>query len=705
MNPPIAKKVPRSYTIHGETHVDDYAWLREKSSDTIAYLEAENAYAEERMAGSAELQQTLYEEMLGRIKETDVAVPFRKGGYLYYTRTEAGKQYPIWARQPAVGRGPWAGDDESTGTRPTASGLRPTEQIILDVNALAAGKEFMSVGALDVSDDGNLLLFSTDDTGYRQYTLQVRDLRTGETLPDRAEKTESLVWAADNRTMFYTVENDAKRQYRLYRHVVGTATHELVYEEEDEAFDLVAARSRSGDWIFVISESKTTNEVLLIPAAAPDAEPRVMVPRREGHRYYPDHRGGTFYVMTDDAGMNFRVVTAPVDDCANWTELVPYRHPVKIEEIDVFRDHLVLRLRENGLPEFEIHDLRGGGAPHRIVFPEVAYNATPGVNEEFDTNVFRYTYESFVTPLSVYDYDMDARAAVLLKRTECLGGYDPGRYTVERFFVAASDGAQIPVAMVHRNDLDPRGGNPLLLYGYGSYGSSIPDGFNSARFSLIDRGITFAIAHVRGGGEMGEEWHDHGRMLEKKNTFTDFIAVAEHLIERGYTSHETLAMEGGSAGGLLLGAMLNMRPELFRAALVYVPFVDVINTMLDATLPLTTQEYIEWGDPNDPTEYAYMRSYDPYSNIARQPYPAILVRTALNDSQVGYWEAAKWVARLRACKTDENELLLRVNMAAGHGGASGRYDKLREYAFDYAWLLRQISGRERGATNGGPRPR
>ncbi len=673
MNPPTAKKDPRSYTIHGETHVDDYAWLREKGSDTIAYLEAENAYAEGLMAGSAELQQTLYEEILGRIKQTDVNVPFRKGGYLYYSRTEAGQQYPIWARK----RSP---DGE--------------EQVMLDVNELAIGKEFMAVGALDVSDDGNLLLFSTDDTGYRQYTMQVKDLRTGEILPDRAENTESLVWAADNRTMFYTVENDAKRQYRLYRHVLGTDAHELVYEEEDEAFDLAAVRSRSGAWIFVVSESKTTNEVRLFPAAIPEVAPRVMVPRRDGHRYYPDHRGDRFYVMTDDAGINFRVVTAPVDDCATWTELVPHRYPVKIEEIDLFRDHLVIRLRENGLPEFEIHDLRDGGW-HRIAFPEVAYSATPGVNEEFDTNVFRYTYESFVTPLSVYDYDMDARTAVLLKRTECLGGYDPARYTVERFFVTASDGAQIPVAMVHRKDLDARGRNPLLLYGYGSYGTSIPDAFNSTRVSLIDRGITFAVAHVRGGGEMGEEWHDHGRMREKKNTFTDFIAVAEHLIEHGYTSRDKLAIEGGSAGGLLLGAVMNVRPELFRAALVYVPFVDVINTMLDPTLPLTTQEYIEWGDPNDPDEYAYMRSYDPYSNITRQAYPAILVRTALNDSQVGYWEAAKWVARLRACKTDENELLLRVNMAAGHGGASGRYDKLRENAFDYAWLVRQLKNHER----------
>ena len=669
MNPPTAPKHPLTLTIHNDKSVDDYGWLRDKSSaETLAYLDAENLYAEAVMAPVAELQQTLYAEMLGRIKETDVNVPFRKRGYLYYSRTEAGKQYPIWARKKDV-----AGEEE----------------IILDVNELAAGKTFMSVGAIDVSDDGKLLLFSTDDTGYRQYTLQVKDLRTGEILPDRVENTESLLWAADNRTMFYTVENDAKRQYRLYRHILGSETHELVYEEKDEAYDLFATRSRSGEWIFVVAESKTTNETRLIPAATPDAEPVVMVPRRDEHRYYPDHRGDRFYVMTDDAGINFRVVTAPVKDCGNWTELVPHRPPVKLEELELFRDHMVLRLREGGLPEFEIHDLRTGSS-HRVAFPEPAYATGPGVNEEFDTNVFRYTYQSFVTPPSVYDYDMDAKTAVLLKRTECLGDYDPSRYTVERFFITAGDGTQVPVAMVHRSDVDPRGNNPLLLYGYGSYGSSIPDGFNSNRFSLIDRGITFAIAHIRGGGEMGEEWHDAGRMMEKRNTFTDFIAVAEELIARGYTSQEKLAIEGASAGGLLVGAVVNMRPDLFRAVLANVPFVDVINTMLDASLPLTTQEYIEWGDPNEREAYEYMKSYDPYSNVERKDYPAILVRTSLNDSQVGYWEAAKWVARLRTCKTDRNELLLRVNMGAGHGGSSGRYDKLREYAHDYAWLLRQL---------------
>lgn len=661
MKPPVAKNAGPP---------DPYAWLRDKSSpDTIAYLEAENAYAAEVMAPHAQFVQQLYEEMLGRIKETDENVPFRKGAYVYYSRTEAGRQYPIWCRRRDQGRGT---SDE--------------EEIILDINELAAGKEFMDVGALEVSDDGNLLLFSTDDTGYRQYTLQVKDLRTGEILPDRAEKTESLLWAADNRTIFYTVENEAKRQSRLYRHVLGSDLYELIYEEEDELYDLFADRSRSGDWIFVVSESKRTNEVRLIPAATPHVEPAVMVPRREEHRYYPDHRGDEFYVMTNDAGINFRVVTAPVSDWTKWTELVPHRQPVKIELIDLFRGHMVITLREDGLTQFEIHDLGVDCTtpPHRIAFPEPAYATGPGPNEVFDTSLFRYVYMSPITPPSVFDYDMNARTATLLKQTEVLGGYDPSRYVVERFFVTASDGARIPVALVRGREH-----HAVLLYGYGAYGASIPDGFNSNRFSLIDRGIAFAVAHVRGGGEMGEEWHEQGRMMAKKNTFTDFIAVAEHLRANGY---ENVAIEGGSAGGLLLGAVLNMRPELFKAALVYVPFVDVMNTMMDPTLPLTTQEYIEWGNPSEPEAYAYMKNYDPYSNLERKAYPAMLVRTALNDSQVGYWEAAKWVARLRDCKTDENELLLLVNMGAGHGGSSGRYDKLREQAFDYGWVVRMLGG-------------
>jgi len=673
LTPPVAKRVPKTIATHGEERVDDYGWLREKKNpDTIAYLDAENAYAAEKMKPLDAFGKALYDEMLGRIKQTDVNVPYRKNGWYWYTRTEQGKQYPIYARKKTLD-GP--------------------EEIVLDVNALAVGQKFMAIGAFDVSDDGNLLLFSTDNTGYRQYHMNVKDLRTGALLPDTAERVGSLFWAADNKTIFYSTENDAKREYRIWRHVLGAESHDVIYEEKDELYDVYADRTRSGDWIFITSESKTTTEVRMIPAAKPDSDPVIVVPRKDDHRYYLDHRGDRFYIMTNDAGINFRVVTAPVSDPSqkNWTELVPYRKPVKIEAVDLFKDHMVVRLREGGLSEIEIYDLRENGkASHRVHFPEPAYAISGASNEEFDTNLFRYGYQSMITPPSVYDYDMDTQKQALLKRTEVLGGYDPASYKSERFFVAARDGAKVPVAIVYRKGIDPKGKNPLFLYAYGSYGSSTPDSFSSNRISLLDRGVVYAIAHIRGGGEMGKEWHEAGRMMTKKNTFTDFIDVGDFLVKSGYTTKEKLAISGGSAGGLLVGAVVNMRPDLFRAVLAYVPFVDVINTMSDPTLPLTTQEYIEWGNPADKEAYLYMKSYDPYSNVEKKKYPSMLVRTSLNDSQVGFWEAAKWVAKLRANKTDENDLLLRVNMGAGHGGASGRYDRLHDDAADYAWLLNHL---------------
>jgi oligopeptidase B len=674
VKPPVAKKVPKTTTLHGEERVDDYGWLRDKKNpETIAYLEAENAYADAVMKPSEELQQKLYDEMLGRIKQTDIQVPYRKGEYFYYTRTVEGKQYPIHARKKG--------------------NLEAAEEILLDVNQLAEGKKFMSVGSFAVSDDANLLAYSTDDNGYRQYKMFVKDLRTGKVSETLAERVGSIEWAKDNKTLFYSTENDAKRSDKIFRYVLGTTEHALIFEEKDELYDVYVDRSRDGEWLFVVSDSKTTNETRLIPAAKPETAAVVMVPRKTDHKYYADHRGDRFYIMTNDAGINYRVVTAPVDNYAqaNWKELVPYRKPVRIEGIELFKNHMVVRLREGGLNQLEIYDLSGDTPKsHRVSFPEPAYAVFPNANAEFDTNAYRYTYQSFITPSSVYDYDLDSKKQTLLKRTEVLGGYDPGKYKVERFFVTAGDGAKIPVAMVYRKDLDPRKKNPMMLYAYGSYGASMPDSFSSNRFSLVDRGVIYAIAHIRGGGEMGKEWHEQGRMMTKKNTFTDFIDVADYLVKEGYTSKEKLAISGGSAGGLLMGAVVNMRPELFKAVLAWVPFVDVINTMLDASLPLTTQEYIEWGNPNEKDAYLYMKSYDPYGNVQKKAYPAMLVRTSLNDSQVGYWEAAKWVARLRANKTDDNILLLRVNMGAGHGGSSGRYDKLREDAQDYAWLIGQL---------------
>ena len=668
--PPVAKKVPKTLTLHGDTRVDDYGWLRDKkSADTIAYLEAENAYADAVTKPLGDLQKKLYDEMLGRIKQTDMNVPSRKGGYFYYSRTVEGKQYPILARRKGSPDGP--------------------EEILLDVNQLAEGKKFMSIGSQVVSDDGNLFAFTTDDNGYRQYKLHVKDLRTGKTTENLAERVGAVEWAKDNKTLFYSTENDAKRSDRIYRLVLG-GKPELILEEKDELYDVWVDRSRSGDWIFLISDSKTTSEAQLVPAAKPETAPVVMIPRKTDHKYFPDHRGDRFYILTNDAGINYRVVTAPVMNYAqaNWKELIPYRKPVRIESIDLFRNHMVVRLREGGLPHLEIYDLRETPLKsHRVAFPETAYAVFPSGNAEFDTDTYRYTYTSFITPSSVYDYGLDSRKQTLLKRTEVLGGYDPAKYKVERFFVPAADGAKIPVSIVYRKDLNLKAKNPLLLYAYGSYGSSQSPTFSANRFSLVDRGVVYALANIRGGGEMGKEWHEQGRMMSKKNTFTDFIAVADYLVKNEYTAPDKLAISGGSAGGLLVGAVANMRPELFKAVLAYVPFVDVINTMLDSTLPLTTQEYIEWGNPNDKDAYFYMKSYDPYGNVEKKKYPSMLVRTSLNDSQVGYWEAAKWVARLRANKTDDNVILLRTNMGAGHGGASGRYDRLRDDAADYAWLL------------------
>ncbi|MEA2463851.1 MAG: oligopeptidase [Acidobacteriota bacterium] len=511
--PPVAKKVPQTLTIHGDARIDEYGWLRDKKSpETIAYLEAENAYADAMMKPTTELQKKLYDEMLGRIKQTDIQVPFRKDGFLYYTRTVEGKQYPIYARRKGS--------------------MDAAEEIMLDVNELAVGKKFMAIGDFKVSDDTNLLAYSTDDTGYRQHRLNVKDLRTGKVTEGIAERVGAVEWAKDNKTLLYSVENDAKREYRAYRHVLGTTEHALLYEEKDEMYDVWVDRSLSGDWFFIVSDSKTTNEVRLLDAAKPGETPVVMVPRKTNHKYYPEHRGDRFYIMTNDAGINYRVVTAPVNDYAqkNWVELVPHRKPVRIESIDMRRDHMILQMREGGLSQYEVYDLTDDKLKsHRVSFPEVTYAVFPSQNADFNTTTFRYTYQSFITPSSVFEYDVESRKQTLLKKTEVLGGYDPAKYKVERFFVTARDGAKVPVAMVYRKDLDPKKKNPLMLYAYGSYGSSMQDGFNSNRFSLVDRGMTYAIAHIRGGGEMGKEWHEQGRMMTKQNTFNDFIDVADYL--------------------------------------------------------------------------------------------------------------------------------------------------------------------------------
>jgi oligopeptidase B len=677
--PPVAKRVPRASEIHGERRVDDYAWLREKGDpDVRAYLEAENAYAEAVMKPTEAFQQALYAEMLGRIRETDEEVPYRKGGFFYYSRTEEGKQYPILCRRK--GR------------------LEAEEETTLDLNLLAEGKPFLSLGAYQVSDEGNLLAYSTDDTGFREYTLVVKDLGTGAIVERVAEKTGSVAWAKDGRTLFYTVEEPStKRQHRLYRHRLGEDAHDLVYEEGDPAFNVGVYRTRSREVLVLGISSLTTSEARVLDAGEPFGPWRLVAPRVPEQEYDVEHHGEFFYVRVNDRGRNFRLVKANVASPGRegWIEVVPHRPHVMLEGVDCFRDHFVLLEREDGLPQVAVTDRRTG-ASHRIAFPEATYSAWPEANPEFETRTFRYSYESLVTPRSVFDYDMETRQATLLKEQPVLGGYERTRYRTERVFATAPDGAKVPVSIVYRVGLIKDGRAPILLHGYGAYGFPFPATFSSNRVSLLERGVVVALAHVRGGGEMGKSWHDDGRMAKKRTTFTDFVAAAERLLAEGYGSRERLVIEGGSAGGLLVGAVLNLRPDLCRAAVSRVPFVDVLNTMLDESLPLTVGEFEEWGNPKEKAAYETMRSYCPYTNLERKAYPAILVKASLNDSQVMYWEPAKYVAKMRALKTDGRPLLLKTNLDAGHGGASGRYDYLRELAFDYAFLLGQMGIGERG---------
>jgi len=672
VHPPKAPVEPQVTILHGDRRVDPYHWMRDKDSPRVrAYLESENAYTKTVMEPTAGLQKLLYKEMLGRIKETDMGVPYREGQYDYYSRTEQGKDYPIYCRRKRV--------------------ERAIEEITLDMNAMAQGHEFFALGAYEVSPDANLLAFSTDVTGFREFTLQVKDLRTGELLPIRIEKTRSVAWSGDSRTLFYVEEDAAKRASRLYRRRLGDSTSELLFNEQDERFSIGIGQTRSQAWLILTSHSATTSEVQYLSTGNPDGAFVLVVPRRQDHEYYLDHHGDRFYIVTNDRGRNFRLVTAPVSDPreANWTELIPHRDDVMLEGIDLFARHYIVHERRGGFPRLHVVSFASAES-HEIEFPESAYSISGSANAEFDTDVFRFDYESLITPDSVFDYDMNTRERKLLKQRPVLGGYDLTHYASELIYAKAQDGVEIPVSLVYRRDLRARGPQPTLLTGYGAYGFPYDVNFSSTRLSLLDRGVIVAIAHVRGGGELGKRWHDEGRMLNKRNTFTDFIAAAEHLIEKGYTQSSQLAIEGGSAGGLLMGAVANLRPDLFRAVIAEVPFVDVVNTMLDASLPLTTGEYEEWGNPHDPQYYNYMLSYSPYDNIEHKVYPAMLVETSLNDSQVMYWEPAKYVAKLRAAKVDTHPLLLKMNMEAGHGGASGRYDYLREIAFTYAFILWQL---------------
>jgi oligopeptidase B len=673
--PPMAKKNPKTTEIHGDKLQDDYYWLREKTNpEVVAYLEEENKYTDAFMKETEGLQKKLYDEMLGRIKQTDLTVPYLFRGDYYYSRTEEGKQYPIYCRK----RG----------------SLGAPEQVMLDLNELARGQRFMSLGDWDLSEDGNLLAYTTDNTGFRDYRMQIKDLATGKLLSESVEKVSSVAWASDGKTLFYASDDGAKRPYRLYRHVLGTPTSSdpLVYEEKDEMFRIGIYRTKSRAYLLLPSESHTSSEWRMLPAGEPTGEWKVIAPREKDHEYDVAHRGDLLYIRTNSGGCrNFRVVTAPVSDPRreNWKEVLPCREDVMVSGIDLFAGFMSVTEREDALPRIRITDL-ASGASHRIEFPEQVYSVSPTSNFEFETSTLRYNYQSLTIPSSIYDYDVKTRQSKLLKRTEVLGGYDPDKYQAERRHAIAADGTKVPISLVYRKGLKKDGKNPALLYAYGSYGSSMSATFSSNRVSLLDRGLVFAIAHIRGGGDLGKKWHDQGRMLSKKNTFTDFIACAELLISDKYTSKDRLVIEGGSAGGLLMGVVTNMRPDLFKAVVNHVPFVDVINTMLDPSLPLTVGEFEEWGNPKDPEQYAYMKSYSPYDNIQAKDYPPILVKTSFDDSQVMYWEPAKYVAKLRATKTDKNPLIFKVNMAGGHGGASGRYDRLKEVAFDYAFMLTML---------------
>ncbi len=685
--PPIAERDPRTLPLHGTTLVDDYAWLREKGSPRVqSYLQAENAYTAAAMAGTEALQSELYQEILSHIQEDDSSVPFRDAGWEYITRTERGLQYPRYCRRPVDTKGV---ADETA------------EEVFLDVNELAVGQPFMSLGALAVSPDGRRLAYTTDNTGFRQYTLAVKDLETGLLLPDTAERVGSVVWAADAATLFFSTEDEqTKRQDRVFRRSVGSDAASIeVFHEPDERFNLGVGRTRDRRYLLLEAGSHTTSESWYLDAHTPEASFTSIAPRVDDEEYSVDHRHGFFYLRTNYQAERFRLVRTAVStpDREHWEELLAEQPEAPLNDFDLFENFLVTNAREGGLPVLRVYALDSEGKPvqpREIRFPDPAYSAGSEVNRDFDASSFRYSYVSLVRPASVFRYDIATGESTLLKQQHVPGGFDKTLYNSERLWFAASDGTKIPVSLLYRKDRFTENAQrtkaPLYVYGYGSYGYPLPLGFSAGRLPLLDRGLVIAYAHIRGGGELGDPWHDAGKMTQKRNTFTDFIEAVEFLVREGYGDPTRVAIEGGSAGGLLMGAVMNMRPDLFRAVLSHVPFVDVMNTMLDASLPLTVAEYEEWGNPNEAEAFHYMLSYSPYDNLQKAAYPAMLVKTSLNDSQVMYWEPAKYVAKLRTLKTDKTPLLLHTNMEAGHGGASGRYDYLKETAFDYAFLLREL---------------
>ncbi len=677
--PPVAPRKDHAQVFHGRTFVDPYYWLREKDSpEVLKYLEAENAYTEAMTAGQQGFREALYAELLGRIKQTDLSVPTRIGGYYYYSRTVEGLQYPIRCRKPKGADGSYRDD--------------APEQVLLDQNEMARGKAFLSIRGYSVSNDESWLAYTTDETGFRQFRLFVKDLATGAIRGPLAERVTSLAWAADNETLFYVTEHPVtKRADTLYRLKLGGSAQKI-YEETDELYSARITRTKDRSYLVASSAATDSWEQRLLRADEPEGEFRVVLPRERGHKYEVEHRDGTLFIRTNKQAKNFRLVTAPVGDAApaRWKPLLEHRDDVLLDDFQVFRDFLAVTEKRGGLNRLRVHRFADGRWTE-AGFPEPAYAVFAMSTPQFDARRLRYNYQSLVTPSSVYDYDMETGEATLLKREEVVGGYDASRYVSERLWATARDGVRVPISIVYRKDRPRDGRSPLFLYAYGAYGSGSSASFDSENLSLLDRGVAYAIAHVRGGDEMGEAWHDDGMLLRKKNTFYDFIDCALFLVKQRYASRDGLLIEGGSAGGLLMGAVVNERPDLFRAVHAAVPYVDVINTMMDASIPLTSVEFLEWGDPREKPAFDYMLSYSPYDNLARKAYPALLVTTSYNDSQVMYWEPTKYVAKLRALRTDKNPLLLRTRMQpAGHGGASGRYDALRDRAFELAWMLGQV---------------
>ena len=675
VTPPIAEKQPQVLELHGAQRVDNYFWMREQNNPkVIAYLEAENAYTNAMMQHTEALQTRLYEEMLSRIKETDLSVPYRKDDYYYYSRTEEGKAYPIFCRKKGS--------------------LDAPEQVLLDQNELAKEHEFLSLGVLQVSPNHQILAYSIDTSGAEQYTLFFLDLKTFELYPESIPETNySLAWGNDNQTVFYTKIDEANRPFQLFRHSLGNSVDEdaLIYQESDDAYHLYVGKTRSQAYILMSLGSTITSEVHYLDANHPTDSFQLMHPRNTGVQYDVDHHSDDFYIVTNEEAINFKLMKTPVVSPAkeNWQTVIPHREDVMLSGVSLFANYMAIYERKGGLPIGRVQNL-STQEEHNITFPEPTYNFYESSNPEFNTTILRFSYTSLITPQSVFDYDMETNERELKKETEVLGGYDRNQYKSEWLIATAKDGTQIPISIVYKQGIKKDGKNPLYLTGYGSYGVSYPASFSSNRLALLDRGIVFAIAHIRGGEEMGRKWYEDGKFLKKKNTFTDFIACAEYLIGEKWTSSDRLAISGGSAGGLLMGAVMNMRPDLFKVVVADVPFVDVVTTILDTSLPLSVMEWEEWGNPNDKVYYDYMKSYSPYDNVEAKDYPDLLIVAGLNDSRVKYWEPAKWTAKLRELKTDNNILLLKTNMGAGHGGASGRYESLKELAFEYAFVLDRL---------------